>query len=273
MKEKNKKKTEVSTQDVKCFWEENPLCSGSIRYELGTKEFFEEFDEARKGIEPFDIQKKVYEFDRFRNKKVLDVGCGNGWVLSGYAKGGAMVTGCDITVKAIEITQKRFSLEKIKGSLLIANAEDLPFKDNSFFLVTSFGVLHHTPNTTKAIEEIYRVVQKGGIIKLMFYHKNSVYYRMVLPIFKYFHPRFRGLSLQEIVNRVDGETNPLGKVYTKNELKRMLLESGFKDIRFITSCYTFDHLFYLKFRRKIPSILLNLLPKGAGWFLYVQAEK
>jgi len=58
--------------------------------------------------------------------------------------------------------------------LSVADAENLPFIGNSFDAVYSWGVIHHSPDTSKAVEEIYRVLKPGGIAKIMIYHKNSI---------------------------------------------------------------------------------------------------
>ena len=55
-----------------------------------------------------------------------------------------------------------------------ADAENLPFTNNSFDIVYSWGVLHHSPNTPKAIEEVWRVLRPGGSARVMIYHTHSM---------------------------------------------------------------------------------------------------
>jgi ubiquinone/menaquinone biosynthesis C-methylase UbiE len=56
----------------------------------------------------------------------------------------------------------------------VADAERLPFENESFEAVFSWGVLHHSPNTEKAVEEVYRILKSGGFAKIMIYHKKSL---------------------------------------------------------------------------------------------------
>ena len=90
------------------------------------------------------------------------------------AEAGAILTGIDLTPRAIEHTCKRFELFNLKSNLMIGDAENLPFNDESFEAVYSWGCLHHSPDTQKAVNEVYRVLKKGGFSKIMIYHKHSI---------------------------------------------------------------------------------------------------
>ncbi len=78
----------VSLEDVLKFWEDNPVAAAGIPHTPGSDEFYKAFEEAREIVEPGWLQKKVYKFHDYPGKRVLDVGCGNGFVLSRYARGG-----------------------------------------------------------------------------------------------------------------------------------------------------------------------------------------
>ena len=257
----------ITIQEVKRFWEKHPLLSSSIPQPLGSKEFYEAFDCERERIEPLPIQRQVYDFKGAKNKTILDVGCGNGWVLSNFFREGARCFGLDLTRKAIDLSEKRFKMIKGSGLFLVANAEELPFQDSFFDIVTAMGVLHHTPNIDKAIEEIYRVLKPGGKIVLMLYHKNSILYRLYMPVrllYEVMKIKRFSLSIQDLVNKVDGKDNPLGKVYSRNDVKKML--SGFKHVKMMT---------HLVEAYEIPLIgrLIGKRGRGMlstyfGWFLY-----
>ena len=87
----------IKLVDVKNFWEKNPLCSIESKFALGSKEFFLDFDNQREAIESIERSYEIHEYKRFRGKRVLDVGCGNGYVLNYYSKEGANVYGIDLT--------------------------------------------------------------------------------------------------------------------------------------------------------------------------------
>jgi len=255
----------VSVNEVKAFWEANPLCAEFIPYEPGTPEFFREHDRLRFESEPPEIQRRFYEWDQHSGKRILDVGCGIGYVAALYAKGGAKVTAVDITEKGVEITKKRLAYLGLSGEVQVANAEELPFPNDSFDVVTSFGVLHHTPDTAKALREVLRVLKPGGTTYLMFYHRNSFAYRVLFPAKRLLQSSWRGKSAQDQVNAVDGAANPLGKVYTRQEITALL--PGFMAFRFSTWELNFHHA------GKIPKPLRDFMASRWGWFLYVRATK
>jgi SAM-dependent methyltransferase len=71
-------------------------------------------------------------------------------------------------------TQRRLALFNLDSLLSIGDAENLQFQSDAFDYVYSWGVLHHSPNTAKAVSEVYRVLRPGGMAKIMIYHKWSL---------------------------------------------------------------------------------------------------
>lgn len=257
----------VSIHDVKDFWNNNPLCAANIPYPLGSHDFFIHFDQMREKIESLEYTYKLHEYTKFKQKKVLDVGCGNGYVLSKYAKEGASVTGIDITETAIDLCKKRFEFMNLSGDFRVANAELLPFEDNTFDCICSMGVLHHTPNPLKAIEEIYRVLKPNGRLIVMFYHKNSFYYRWKLKLLSLITKK----SLSQLVNEFDGPENPKGDVFSKKELKSMF--SKFRHQETFTGFLTSDMVLPKFGKYILPNFLLKYFEKKFGWNLYLKANK
>jgi 2-polyprenyl-3-methyl-5-hydroxy-6-metoxy-1,4-benzoquinol methylase len=254
-----------TTADVKAFWEANPLCAATIQHEPGTLEFFKEHERLRLESEPAELQRELYEWDRHAGKRLLDVGCGTGYVASLYARGGATVTAVDIAERSVELTRQRLKLLHLTADVRVANAEALPFADGSFDVVSSFGVLHHTPDTGRALREVHRVLVPGGKAILMFYHRNSFAYRLLFPAKRLLQREWMHKSAQDQVNAVDGSDNPLGKVFTRQEL--MALMPGFTDFEF--------HTWELFFRHadKLPAFLSRFIAARWGWFLYVKARR
>ncbi|TAF65993.1 MAG: class I SAM-dependent methyltransferase [Cytophagales bacterium] len=257
----------VNITDVKKYWNENPVAAAAVPYEPGTKEFFDYYDKLREANESLNFSYNLHEFKNFKGKKVLDVGCGNGYVLSKFAKEGAEVYGVDITDKAIELTTKRFDLLDLKGNFQVANAEQLPFEDETFDCVTSMGVLHHVPDTIKAVSEVHRVLKKDGRLIVMFYHKNSIKYLFRFQLLKLLGKK----NIQTSVNEVDGVGNPKGDVYTKKELK--LLLKDFKNIEMFAGLVEPYHFLPGKLTKIFPRALLKPFERSLGWFLYAKAYK
>ncbi len=99
--------------------------------------------------------------EKIRKGKILDIGCGNGRDSIFLAKKGYSVIGIDITPKAIILAKK--NKNKVKNlKFIVADAEKLPFKDESFDGVYSIGVFHCT-NLNKSLKEAVRVLKEGGV--------------------------------------------------------------------------------------------------------------
>ena len=258
--------SQLRIQEVRSFWEANPLCAAAIPYSLGTKEYFEYYDQLREASENLRFSTSLHEYPLFPGKKVLDVGCGNGYVLGKYAQCGTHVYGVDITRTSIELCKRRFEYLGRRGHFYIANAEELPFGNETFDCACSMGVLHHTPDIKKAIGEIFRVLKPGGRLILMVYHRNSALYRFKFPLMR----MMTGNSLQQIVNEVDGLGNPKGSVFSRTEIKNLL--GSFKNLDvFAGSLQTWMVL--PRGLRFIPDRMLRKFEKYLGWFLYVKGIK
>jgi SAM-dependent methyltransferase len=255
----------VTASDVRNFWENHPVSAAAIPHKPGTPEFFLEHERLRVAVEPADVQRRFYEWDQYSGRQLLDIGCGTGYVAALYASGGAVVTAVDIAERSAQLTRRRLAWKGLPGTVRVANAEALPFGDDSFDVATSLGVLHHTPDTARALTELHRVLRPGGICHLMFYHRNSFAYRVLFPLKRLFQPAWRGKSAQDQINAVDGMDNPLGKVFTRADL--MDLMPGFTDFEFGTWGLFFRHA------GRIPKPLRDFLAHRWGWFLYVKARK
>ena len=159
------------------------LANGSIeRVDIGSKRFFELADETfyrwnepLRGPEgPFA---KIFNYPEMRGRRVLEIGCGMGCMAMNWAQRGADVTAIDLNPVSIAQTKLRFELFGLSGDVREADAEDLPFADDSFDFVYSWGVLHHTPGIRQAIDEVYRVLRPGCRVGLMLYNRESILYR------------------------------------------------------------------------------------------------
>jgi ubiquinone/menaquinone biosynthesis C-methylase UbiE len=170
------KKTEeemnnVSVSDVQKFWNDE---SCGERYAVGDSDYekFTAEEINRYQLEPYI--KKFADFQQFNNKDVLEIGVGFGSDHSQIARHNPKsLTGVDLTERAIENTKLRFKTLGLSSSLKTDNAENLSFKKDTFDAIYSWGVLHHSPDTAKCFEEVYRVLKPGGFAKIMIYHKQS----------------------------------------------------------------------------------------------------
>jgi len=162
-------------EEVRSYWEKEPCGTGvTIVGEIPerTREWFDRIEEHRYKIEPFIHS--VAQFTRYYGKKILEIGVGAGTDHLQWARAGAECYGVDLTDAAIEMTKTRLALYQLRSHLQRMDAESLPFEDNTFDLVYSWGVIHHSEQPEKIIREIWRVLKPSGVFLGMVYAKYSV---------------------------------------------------------------------------------------------------
>ena len=273
-----KSRTEVEIGSVKEFWENNPVAAAGIAAELGTAEYFRAFDAMREedGCEPYALSERIHGYSSARGLKVLDVGCGNGYVLFQYARNGAEVTGVDLTSTAIDVSRKRFALGGQAGTFVEIDGEHLPFLDDHFDIVCSMGVLHHISKPETIVDEIYRVLKPGGRLIVMLYHRHSWKNLVLLRVRRLLDPKFRGKTHQEALNMNDGDECPLALVYSRDEARRLF--HRFTNIEFSLTLLSWKQLLMLP---PLVSLAQRFLPPSSqswparlmGWNLNVHANK
>jgi ubiquinone/menaquinone biosynthesis C-methylase UbiE len=235
--------------------------------------------------------------------RVLEIGCGLGTDGAQFARAGAIYTGVDLTEAAIELARRRFELESLAGEFRVADAENLEFPDENFDLVYSHGVLHHTPDTRRAVREVHRVLRPGGRGVVMLYHRDSYNYRINIGVLRRAGARLLqsegGLKLahrltgepivslrehaahlrqdagqylapEEFLNRnTDGAGNPLARVYSRREARDL-----FKDFARVDLAVHFLNKRWLPIVGAILPRTLETRPAARwGWHLWIYAEK
>ncbi len=255
-------------------WTQDPCGAVHGEHEFGTREFFDTVERHRY-TEYAAWMPQVMGFDKFRDARLLEVGCGMGTDLLQFARGGACCTGIDLTPRSIEITRHRFRLYDADGAFMISDGENLPFRDESFDVVYSNGVLHHTPDTAGAIREVHRVLRPGGTAKVMLYHRNSLNYwgDIVLRRGVLRGDFLRGRSVAEIMSRVvefsDHDAQPLVKVYSRKQARELF--NLFKSVTIEVEQLTRAELRFLS--PLVSESMLDRLRKLIGWNVIVTAVK
>ena len=143
---------------VEDFWNE-ASCGEELYLKGFDKDSYINQSIIRYSLEPEIL--KFAEFPKFKGKRTLEIGVGLGADHQKLAEHGAILSGIDLTPRAINHTKRRFELMGLISELQIADAENLPFEDSSYDAVYSWGVLHHSPDTQKAVNEVYRVLKSG----------------------------------------------------------------------------------------------------------------
>ena len=286
---------------VRAFWQAHPCGTKFSDAEIGTREFFARI-EAHRYAKEWHIPEAA-DFAGARGLRVLEIGCGLGTDGVRFAKAGADYTGVDLTDAAIELARKRFELSGLRGELRVSDAENLDFADESFDLVYSHGVLHHTPDIARAVSEIHRVLKPGGRAIVMLYHRDSYNYRVGIRILRRAGARLlkseSGLKLVHLMTgepidslreharivkastngylssdeflsqSTDGAGNPLARVYSRREAREL-----FKDFREVKlRAYFLNKRFIPLIGNLLPRTIESALATRWGWHLWIYATK
>ena len=258
-------------EQVQDQWNNNPVGTHYVRATgPHTREWFEEVEAHRYG-EYAPWMPSVMEFDRHAGQDVLEIGGGIGTDLSQFARHGARVTDLDLSAGHLVLAQENFALRQLQGRFVHHDAERLPFDDAAFDLVYSNGVLHHTPNTRRVVDEIRRVLKPGGKAIVMMYAEQSLQYwgelvwRLGLE-----RDMLKHYSMGEIMSRSveisQNDARPLVKVYTAARLEKLF--DGFEH----RAVYK-RQLIASELPRWLKWMPLDLVGRLMGWNLIIKATK
>jgi ubiquinone/menaquinone biosynthesis C-methylase UbiE len=286
---------------VRAFWQAHPCGTKFADAEPGSPKFYQ-LVEAHRYEKEWHIPAAA-DFSGTSGLKVLEIGCGLGTDGAQFAKAGADYTGVDLTEAAVDLARKRFAVSGLEGKFEVADAENLEFDNESFDLVYSHGVLHHTPDAAAAVAEIWRVLRPGGRAVIMLYHRDSYNYRVNISVLRRSGARLlkseSGIQLvhrltgepleslheharllqegkenylkpDEFLNQnTDGAGNPLARVYSRRDARELFKQFGKVELRT-----------YFLNKRWLP-VLGNLMPRSVesrlasrwGWHLWIYATK
>lgn len=219
-------------EDVREFWDANPLWTGEAGEAAGSKEFFNTHTQAVINMAGGHIKPWMMP-SCSKDGTVLDLGCGIGFWLEYFGRAGfTNLTGADLSPNSLSLAQRRCELNSVNASFSIQNAEAMTFADNTFDHINCSGVIHHSPNPQASINEIYRVLKPGGQAVIGVYYKNALL--RVWPVLRFARhalPSLKGRgretmlessSSDELVRLFDGVDNPIGKSFSRREFEAML---------------------------------------------------
>ncbi|HXQ52116.1 MAG TPA: class I SAM-dependent methyltransferase [Stellaceae bacterium] len=275
------------------WWSSRPMTYGRTHgatdyaggeAELGSREFFERADRQLYAWNaplhrrrPFD---RLFAYDAYRGRNVLEIGCGMGAMAANWAASGACVTAVDLTPVAIEQTRRRFALAGLDGDIRQADARRLPFPDQHFDYVYSWGVLHHSPDLSRSVAELVRVLRPGGGFGVMLYHRHSFLYGYMVRFLEGFlHRESRFLAPLALASRYgDGareEGNPHTWPIAKSEA-RMIFGAHSRDMRLRVLGTDLDGIlpFVLPgLGHVLPRFVKKPWARRFGWSLWIEGHR
>ncbi|HPC37675.1 MAG TPA: class I SAM-dependent methyltransferase [Candidatus Paceibacterota bacterium] len=255
----------TSKEQVINFWDKKPCGTNGNIPEFPNLDYFNKIRANRYKKEPFIFS--YAQFDKWANKKVLEIGCGVGIDGLEFARNKADYYGLDITPQSIKLAKQYFKLNNFDdGKLIIGDAENLPFPDNFLDYIYSWGVLHHTPDTEKAIAEIFRVLKPEGEFTIMLYNRHSLVALQLY--FKYGLFKMKpGVSLKELFSKYHESQGT--KAYTNKELLEMF--KNFKKVKIVNVVTPYD--LRIAKNKYLPSIFAKMVPSKFGFFTIIQGFK
>jgi ubiquinone/menaquinone biosynthesis C-methylase UbiE len=289
-----------SVKEIQSFWERHPVGSDLVP-ETELREFFEAYDRFRDRTEGH-IRREIRQMC-LEGAEVLEIGLGQGTDSQRLAGAARRYTGVDLTPESIRRVGRRFDLFGVHGArLALMNAESLGFRDASFDVVYSHGVIHHSPRIERIVSEIHRVLRPGGRAVVMVYHRHSLNYQLSIRVFRrlgifalalpgvaraisgvtgepphrlHAHTknlRQQGLRYLRMENFIhastDGPHNVFSSVWSEREARALF--SAFSEVAL--------RRHFLNERHLPPLRLLGAKAKGAlasrvGWHLWILARK
>ena len=203
----------ATIDDVRNYWNAHIHDLEITSHPVGSPGFFADLDQYH--FEKLHHLPRLIAFDGYRGKRVLEVGCGAGTDLVRFAKGGAIVTGVDLSPSAIALARQNFAQQGLEADLREADGERLPFPDNSFDLVYAHGVVQYTADDQRLVDECLRVLKPGELAVFQVYNRvswlNALSKLMKVPL--------------------EHEDAPVLGKYSAAELRGLL--KGFKEVRLV----------------------------------------
>ena len=249
---------------IRDYWNRRPCNVKHSQSPIGTKEYFDEVEARRYRNEPHNY---VFpEFERWKGKKVLEIGCGIGTDATNFARAGADYTGVDLSIESINLAKKRFEIFELTGKFYEWNAEELDklfISGESFDLIYSFGVIHHAPSPSRIVAHLPKLLTDDGEVRVMLYAKDS----------------WKNWLIEGGWDQPEAQANcPQAVTYTKNEAR--ILFNDFNKVT-IEQDFIFPWIVeeYVKYNyvkqpwfEAMPEELFRIMEKKLGWHLMITAK-
>ncbi len=272
--------SQVPIERVQSFWDRRPCNIRHSPRPVGTKEYFDEVEARKYFVEPHVPH--FAQFERWRGKAVLEIGCGIGTDTVNFARHGALVTAVELSEKSLEVARKRVEVYGLQDHVRFyrGSAEELAsfLPAEAYDLIYSFGVIHHTPHPERVVEQMRSYARPGSTIKIMVYHSYS--WKVFWILLTSGKGQFWRLP-QLVAEHSEAQSGcPITYTFTRREAQEMLERGGFRVVEIWA-----DHIFpyriadYLQYRyvkawpfRGMPRPLFRWLERHFGWHLCVTAE-
>lgn len=161
----------ATAADVRVYWDSHVHDLSVSHHPAGSPGFFADLDAYH--FEKLHHLLRLVDFPSWRDRDVLDVGCGAGVEVVRFARAGARVTGVDASPHAIALAIENIRQQRVGARLDVANAEALPFRECTFDFVYAHGVVQYAADDRQVVAECHRVLRPGGLALIQVYNRRS----------------------------------------------------------------------------------------------------
>jgi SAM-dependent methyltransferase len=251
----------ATIDEVRGYWERHIHDLEITRHPVGSRGFFDDLDQYH--FEKLHHLPRLVDFEGYRDRAVLEVGCGAAVDLARFARGGARVTGVDVAASAIELAKANFAQQGLAGDFRVADGEHLPFADATFDLVYAHGVVQYTPDPKRLVDECRRVLKPGGQAIFQVYNRVSW---------------LNALS-QVMKVGLEHEDAPVLMKFSIGEFRRLV--NGFREVRIVPERFPVKSRLHGGWKGALYNGVFvgtfNVLPRGLvrrfGWHLLAFCTK
>ena len=262
--------TSALKDEVRDFWDAEPC---------GTRYLESPGSYAAHATTRYSLEPHIPNFAQFasaRGKRVLEIGVGLGADYLEWLKAGAIATGIDLSPFSIEQARRRCETAGYRPDLQVCDAEKLTFGSDTFDVVYSYGVMHHSVDVQRCLDEAWRVLKPGGQARIMLYHNPSLTGLMLWLRF--------GLIQRKSVRQTVYEKleSPGTKSYSEAEVSKMMAafenvetQQVFSpgDLLLHKPSPRFSGYMYRVVWALYPRFIIRLLCRKMGLFLLISARK
>lgn len=252
------------------YWNQRPCNIRHSSCEVGTVDYFDQVENRKYFVEPHIPG--FAEFHKWTGKRVLEIGCGIGTDAVNFARNGAEYTGIELSNTSLLLTKQRFELYQLKGRFFNIDAQNYEELSSAvcgsdggeFDLIYSFGVIHHSPEPQKIIDNCLQLLKPGGILKIMVYAENS----------------WKKIMIDRGLDQYEAQSDcPVAFTYTNDQIYKML--PHFRNVQIQQ-----EHIFpykipeYTEYKyikedwfAQMPDNVFKALESKLGWHLCITCQK
>jgi len=252
-----------SLETVRDYWNRRPCNIRHGTAPIGTKEYFDQVEARKYMVEPHIPG--FSEFEKWKGKKVLEIGCGLGTAAVSFARAGADYTAIELSDESLKLAQQRFEVFGLKGRFYSGNAEDLSrvVPVERYDLVYSFGVIHHAPHPEKIVSEVKQYLGPESEFRLMLYSKQS----------------WKNIMIEAGFDQPEAQSGcPIAFTYTPDEVRTLLAGYEILDLHqdhifpYVIEKYVRHEYEFQPWFKAMPPEMFRALERALGWHTLIRAR-